>query len=197
MNISDEVAYNESSLLATAAALRICVIDGKASESDSFRRLLALVDVEACLNSKGRQKADVELSRVPAFKWVAACSRCLKNSKPLLDKIDKSGNSIIDEDNIDNVADDAERRVSVTKRAAQAIAKAASNGSSTVPPDQIADILVISKCLRLCSDVASSLAGGKIVTTPASGAKIMGVITKNNDNNKSFLREKKATTKNC
>ena len=174
VHISDEVAYNASSLFATAAALRICVIDRKASEDDSFRRLLALVDVEACLDARTRQRADVELCRIPASKWIATCSRCLKNSEPLLNKI-QSGNSIIDEDDENNDSYSermiAERRVSITKRAAQAIAKAASNGSSSMPPDKIAQMLVTSKCLRLCSEVASSLAGGKFINTPASGAK--------------------------
>ena len=174
VHISDEVAYNTSSLFATAAALRICVIDRNASEDDSFRRLLALVDVEACLDARTRQKADVELCRIPASKWVAACSRCLKNSEPLLNKME-SGNSIIDEDDKRNDSYSermiAERRVSITKRAAQAIAKAASNGSSSMSPDNIAHMLVTSKCLRLCSEVASSLAGGKLIITPASGAK--------------------------
>ena len=68
VHISYEVAYNTSSLFATAAALRICVIDRKASEDDSFRRLLALVDVEACLDARTRQKADLELCRIPASK---------------------------------------------------------------------------------------------------------------------------------
>ena len=184
VHISDEVAYNTSSLFATAAALRICVIDRKASEDDSFRRLLALVDVEACLDARTRQKADLELCRIPASKWVAACSRCLKNSEPLLNKM-QSGNSIIDDDDKHNDSYSermiAERRVSITKRAAQAIAKAASNGSSSMPPDNIAHMLVTSKCLRLCSEVASSLAGGKLITTPASGAKSTPRVMKNDD----------------
>ena len=57
-----------------------------------------------------------------------------KNSEPLLNKI-QSGNSIIDEDDENNDSYSermiAERRVSITWRAAQAIAKAASNGSSS------------------------------------------------------------------
>ena len=193
VHISDEVAYNTSSLFATAAALRICVIDRKASEDDSFRRLLALVDVEACLDARTRQKADLELCRIPASKWVAACSRCLKNSEPLLNKM-QSGNSIIDDDDKHNDSYSermiAERRVSITKRAAQAIAKAASNGSSSMPPDNIAHMLVTSKCLRLCSEVASSLAGGKLITTPASGAKSTPRVMKNDndgDDEISFL----------
>ena len=115
----------------------------------------------------------MELCRIPASKWIATCSRCLKFRATFEQNTER--NSIIDEDDENNDSYSermiAERRVSITKRAAQAIAKAASNGSSSMPPDKIAQMLVTSKCLRLCSKSNPSLAGGKFINTPASGAK--------------------------